>query len=135
LVGRDRAFSAIERVRLAAVFQTSVGPLAGSLLLRILLRAGWVPDDVVVSIAGAYSVLFILATVPVAMTRSLRLVRATKRGDPWAIYAVMALGCVQLLLYLAVLFQRVGPAGIAVGYSIQLVVGVWMFWRLLTLPD
>lgn len=132
--GREREFTPIDRVRLAAVFQTSAGPMVGSLLLIALVRSSTVSDSVAVSIVAVSSIAYILATLGPASIRALKLARRDNSADPRAVAMTLVAGSVQLSLYASAALGFAGSSAVVGGYAIQLVVGVWMFWRLLTRP-
>jgi hypothetical protein len=133
--GRERMFRPMERTRLQAVLLSSSGVLAGCLAFYSASSTGWNEAQS----AAAAATASILLTIPVLVF----LVPAGRRhiNDPdsttevWVLYAVSLLSILLLALYALVALRQSSPSLLVVGFSFQLLFGLWMFVRLLTRPN
>ena len=133
--GRERLFSPMERTRLQAILLASSGVLAGCLVLYSASSVG-LSEAQSASLAATAG---ILVTTPVLVF----LVPGAWRhmNDPdstteaWVLVVVVGYGVTLVGLFGAVAFQMAEQNLLVVGYSLQLMFGLWMFVRLLTRPN
>lgn len=129
--GRERQFRPVERLRLEGLMSLSGTVLAGCLAYIVASLAG---------IAEA-SVLVITAIVCLIPTCAIGLLvpelwRRSKDADAtvaqWSLYLVSALMLVDLLLFGSAIFVPGSAWMIALGFSLLLLHGLWLFVLLLT---
>ena len=129
--GRDRSYTAAERIRLLSIFLAAGGALAGSLCVLTFASAGG-------SIASAYTWASLLAaTVHLAhlslMPATYRLVINPEASTSMPVFALaLAYICICLGLLGAnlIVWREAWPLSAA--FSIQLTFGLFLFARILT---
>lgn len=133
--GRERVFRPMERTRLQAILLGSSSVLAGCLARYSAASVGLDDADsaAISAVAGiALTLPVLLFLVPVSWRH---------QRDPdstteiWVIYVVSTYGLVLLGLFALVVFRLGDPDLLVVGFSLQLLFGLWMFVRLLTRPN
>jgi len=132
--GRDRAYSISERIRLMTIFLSAGGALAGSLCVLAFASAGALagPAFVWASALAAIAQLAHLRIVPTAYRLAID-PEASTLGSTLALliaYVAVSLG---LLLMNAAVWREAWP--LVAAFSVQLVWGLWVFFRILTQRD
>ena len=133
--GRERAFRPTELTRLQGVLGTSAAVLAGCLAFYSTkgLELTEQVSQSVVALASLLVTIYLLAvTIPFAWR---------SKNDPDSTAGIGALATVTTVMsgiaftYLLAALAWVGPGMILVAFSAQLLIGLWMFVRLLTRPN
>jgi len=132
--GRERAFRATERVRLVTLFLNSGLVLSGCAGVHILLLAELAPEIVFRTVSLYLAVLVPVASLPF-LFQAYRFARdPDSTSEPWALYLTSA----QVLIVLTLLSVNVllaTPHFLAGAFWLEILHGLWMFWRLLTRPN
>ncbi|MBW2495475.1 MAG: hypothetical protein JRE43_12040 [Deltaproteobacteria bacterium] len=129
--GRDREFREIERNRLTAVFLFAAISLGEALLVIALTHAGISPDQTY-SITCLVSGLLLLLLLGIQFPPVVRLYRAgesTTSGVFLLVALLFFVSCGSMFFWAALYEHESWP--LVVGMSAQLMMGLWMFARLL----
>jgi len=133
--GRERAFRPTELTRLQGVLGTSAAVLSGCLAFYSTKGLGLTEraSQSVVALVSLFVTIYLLAVVIPFAWRS--------RGDPDSTAGPGALAMVTTIMsgaafaYVLAATPWVGPGLILVAFSVQLLLGLWLFVRLLTRPN
>ena len=133
--GRERTFRPTELTRLQGVLGTSAAVLSGCLAFYSTkgLELTEQASQSVVSLVSLLVTIYLLAVVIPLAWRS--------QGDADSTAGTGALAMVTTVMsgvacaYVLVAIGWVGPGLILVAFSVQLLLGLWMFIRLLTRPN
>lgn len=133
--GRERLFRPMERTRLQAVLLASSSVLAGCLALYSASSVGLseAASAAVAAVVSMVLTLPILAFLVPAGRRHMKDPDSTT--ETWVLYAVSVYSLVLLGLFGFVAARQGGPDLLVLGFSCQLLFGLWMFVRLLTRPN
>ncbi|MEH6588578.1 MAG: hypothetical protein V7720_18660 [Halioglobus sp.] len=130
--GRERQFRPIERLRLGGLMSLSGTVLAGCLAYIVGSVAGIAEANVLVITA----IVCLIPTCALSLFKTPELWRRSKDADAtiaqWSLYLVTALMLSYLLLFGAAIFVSGSAWMIALGFSLLLLHGLWMFVLLLT---
>jgi hypothetical protein len=133
--GRERLFRPMERTRLQAVLLGSSSVLAGCLALYSANSLGFA-DAEAASISAAVGILLTFPVLAFLVPAGFRHMKdPDSTTEVWVLFAVSAYGLVLLALFGTVALQKGDPDLLVVGFSLQLLFGLWMFVRLLTRPN
>ena len=99
-----------------------------------LVRSSAFSEVAAVTIVSACSIAYIVATLGPSSVRAYELARSDNSADPRAVTTTLVAGALQISLYACAASGLAESSAVIAGYAIQLLVGVWMFWRLLTRP-
>ena len=130
--GRDRTYALVEKQRLRGLFHIGGIVLIGSLAVPSLSSAG-LANSATFRIVGTATVLCMLAFSMVNMPDSVRAMRdPDTTTTPWVTGINVAMLVVTISLFAAdaLWFGEAWP--LLFGFSILLIHGVWVFFRLLT---
>lgn len=133
--GRERNFRPMERARLQAVLLGSSSALAGCLALYSATSLG-LSYATGAAIAGGVGIVLTLPVLAVLVPSGIR-----HRQDPdsttekWVIFSVVGYSLCVLIILGAVVLRSGPPDLLVLGFSLQLLFGLWMFVRLLTRPN
>ena len=130
--GRDRTYAPVERDRLKGLFQTGGIILIGSLAVPSLSGAG-LANPAIFRIVGLAVALCLLALSIAYMPGNVRAMRdpETTTG-PWVVGINVAMLGVTVSLFAADALWIGEAWPLLFGFSILLIHGVWVFFRLLT---
>ena len=130
--GRERQFRPVERMRLEGLMILSGTVLAGCLAYVVGSLAG-IDETSVLVITAILCLIPISALLPIKLRE---LWRRSKDADAtvsqWSLYLVSALMLADLMLFGAAIFVPGSAWMIALGFSLLLLHGLWMFVLLLT---
>ena len=130
--GRERQFRPVERLRLDGLMMLSGTVLAGCLAYIVGSVAGIAESSVLVITA----MVCLIPTAAIALFMFPELWRRSKDADAtvaqWSLYLVSALILADLTLFGAAIFVPGSAWMIALGFSLLLLHGLWMFVLLLT---
>lgn len=130
--GRERSFRPVERLRLTGLMSLSAIVLAGSLTYIVASLSGLTEP----SVLAITSLVCFLATAVMLGSKIPELWRRSRDSDAtvarWSLYLVTGLFLASLLFYGAASFVSGGAWMIALGFTLQLLHGLWLFVLLLT---
>lgn len=133
--GRDRRFRPTELVRLHGVLLNSSTVLAGCLAFYCA-SAMDLGSDAITRAAGAVSLVFSLPLPLVLVPRGWRYSRdPDSTTEPWVLYVIVVYGATIFGLYAGATLLADAAVLLVIGFSLQLLFGLWMFARLLTRPN
>ncbi len=132
--GRSRNYSTIERARTLAVGASAGSVLAGSLSYTTMSSGGF-SSAISAQSAAIVSLLLTFGVMTPILIGAARALISKEANQPW-VYSASLAGAVLLLgLFSFSILQDGDPLPLLAGFSIQLLVGFWMFMRLLLHSD
>ncbi|MCH7869374.1 MAG: hypothetical protein IH881_16905 [Myxococcales bacterium] len=133
--GRERLFRPMERTRLQAVLLSSSSVLAGCLALYSASSVG-LDEAESASVSAAVGIVFTVPNLAFLIPTALRHRKdSDSTTEIWVIYTVSLYSLALLALLGIIAAQKGDPNLLVVGFSSQLLFGLWMFVRLLTRPN
>ena len=133
--GRERLFRPMERTRLQAVLLCSSSVLAGCLALYSATSLGFAVAEAA-SVSAAVGILLTLPILAFLVPVGFRHMKdPDSTTEVWVLFAVSTYGLILLALFGTIVLQKGDPDLLVVGFSLQLLFGLWMFVRLLTRPN
>jgi len=130
--GRDRVFLPTERVRFIGVVMASVVVLVGCFSF-FAARASEIEPGTCLRIAGVGPLLIALTMMTVMMPESVRAARdAESTTEPWSLALSFVVIATNIVLYGAAVVTDASYGCLVLGFSIQILHGIWMFVRVLT---
>ena len=133
--GRERQFRPTELIRLTHVLSCSATILAGCLGYFTCSAGGYSVAHSVAT-AGVASCAFAAVLLPPLTQRAWRSGRdPDSTSEPWTLFAIPAVNFCVIFLFGFAAVSETGSFPLIGGFSIQLLVGLWLFARLLTRPN
>ena len=133
--GRERTFRPTELTRLQGILLNAASVLAGCFAFYSASSVELSETEVQTAVATAS----FLLTVP--MLTFVIPAGWRHHNDPdstsemWVLISVTLVAIGLLSLYALAAFARIGPGLLVIGFSVQLLFGLWLFVRLLTRPN
>jgi hypothetical protein len=130
--GRDRLYRPIEMIRLVHVLGAAGSVLAGCLFF-FTAAAGGLDLDQSLAAAGVGGALVVAIVILPTTRRAWRDSAASDATtEPWALWLISIVNILVFVLFLSTVFVGIRQVTLIGGFSIQLLLGLWVFARLLT---
>jgi hypothetical protein len=130
--GRERLYRPIEMIRLVHVLGAAGSVLAGCLFF-FTASAGGLNLEQSLSAAGVGSALVISVVILPSAGRAWRnSVRSDSTTETWVLWSITIVNILVFVLFLSTVFGGARQLSLICGFSIQLLLGLWVFARLLT---
>ena len=128
--GAAREFRPTERERYVGLFFYAGVSLAGSLTVVVCSSAGLAESEVF-RVASIVSLAGVLGVLPRHRLAYLAARTPDSSSERWALYLTTASIIALLLVYAGNALVLASPWPLSAGYSMQLLLGVWLFFRIL----
>jgi hypothetical protein len=130
--GRERVYRPVEMVRLVHVLGAAGSVLAGCLFFFSAAAMGLSLEGSYAA-AGAGSALVVaIVILPLARTTWRDSVRADATTEPWVMWFVTLVNLLVFALFVSAVFVGIRQGLLICGFSVQLLLGLWVFARFLT---
>jgi len=132
--GRNRDYTTLERGRTIAVGVSAGSVLAGSLAHTTISTGGFSSSVAIRSSAAVSFLLIFVVLAPVQFGAAKALI-SRQAKQPWVFAVSLAVWSLNLALLGFSIAQPENALALVAAFSIQLLVGFWMFMRLLLQAD